>query len=334
MFVVGVALAALTAADRMPPALLLTLTFALGGGQALTMPAWQAADPGAGAARPAAGGLRARRDQHERGPRGRPGDRRRAHRAASAWPRCSPSTPCRSWCSPSCCCAGAGRPATARARPSGSRPALRAGGRYVRHSLIVRRILLRAGAVRAARQRAVGAAAAGRAASGWGWAPAGTGCCSAALGVGAVAGALRPAAGARRGCRPTGCCSLAGVVFAAAHAGGRAGPPAGRGRPSRCCRPAWPGWRCCPASTPTMQLFLPDWVRARGLASTRSCSPAAQAWARCSGVRSPTPRPGDRASWPRRAGAGSARPRVRLVAAARHRRRWTASPARTGRSRT
>jgi MFS family permease len=42
---VAVLLAALTATDHMPPALLLTLTFALGAGQALTVPAWQAIIP-------------------------------------------------------------------------------------------------------------------------------------------------------------------------------------------------------------------------------------------------------------------------------------------------
>ncbi len=42
---VGAMLTALTAADLMPPALLLTLTFALGAGQALTLPAWQAVIP-------------------------------------------------------------------------------------------------------------------------------------------------------------------------------------------------------------------------------------------------------------------------------------------------
>nr|MDT0659962.1 MFS transporter [Micromonospora sp. DSM 115978] len=42
---VGLALTLLTATDRMPPALLLTLTFALGVGQALTLPAWAAIIP-------------------------------------------------------------------------------------------------------------------------------------------------------------------------------------------------------------------------------------------------------------------------------------------------
>ena len=45
LVLVGVALTALTAFDQMPPALLLTLTFGLGVGQALTMPAWQALVP-------------------------------------------------------------------------------------------------------------------------------------------------------------------------------------------------------------------------------------------------------------------------------------------------
>jgi len=43
--VVGVVLTVLTAAGRMPPALLLGLTFALGAGQALSLPAWQAVVP-------------------------------------------------------------------------------------------------------------------------------------------------------------------------------------------------------------------------------------------------------------------------------------------------
>ena len=45
MVVVAAALAVLTATDRMPPALLLTLTFAFGVGQALTLPAWAAVIP-------------------------------------------------------------------------------------------------------------------------------------------------------------------------------------------------------------------------------------------------------------------------------------------------
>jgi MFS family permease len=43
--VVGVILTVLTAVGQMPPSLLLTLTFALGAGQALTLPAWQALIP-------------------------------------------------------------------------------------------------------------------------------------------------------------------------------------------------------------------------------------------------------------------------------------------------
>jgi MFS family permease len=42
---VGVLLTVLTAFGQMPPALLLTLTFAMGAGQALTVPAWQALIP-------------------------------------------------------------------------------------------------------------------------------------------------------------------------------------------------------------------------------------------------------------------------------------------------
>src|SRR3954451_18194669 len=42
---VGVLLTVLTFAQRMPPSLLLTLTFVLGAGQALTGPAWQSVIP-------------------------------------------------------------------------------------------------------------------------------------------------------------------------------------------------------------------------------------------------------------------------------------------------
>jgi MFS family permease len=45
LFVVGAGLTALTALDRMSPALLLVFTFALGAGQALTLPTWQAVIP-------------------------------------------------------------------------------------------------------------------------------------------------------------------------------------------------------------------------------------------------------------------------------------------------
>jgi len=45
LFVVAAGRAALTALDRMPPALLLAFTFALGAGQAVTLPTWQAIIP-------------------------------------------------------------------------------------------------------------------------------------------------------------------------------------------------------------------------------------------------------------------------------------------------
>ena len=45
LFVLGILLAVLTAADQMPPALLLAFTFALGAGGALQLPAWQATMP-------------------------------------------------------------------------------------------------------------------------------------------------------------------------------------------------------------------------------------------------------------------------------------------------
>ena len=45
LFLTGTALTVLTAADRMPPGLLLAFTFLLGAGQAVTLPTWQAVIP-------------------------------------------------------------------------------------------------------------------------------------------------------------------------------------------------------------------------------------------------------------------------------------------------
>ncbi len=49
LFVVAATLTVCTALDRMPPPLLLTFTFLLGVGQALTLPTWQAVIPDVGA---------------------------------------------------------------------------------------------------------------------------------------------------------------------------------------------------------------------------------------------------------------------------------------------
>ena len=80
MTVAGAALTALTAAHRMPPALLLMFTFVLGTGAILVTPAYQSLVPDMVPRPQVPSCLGARLDQHQPGPRHRPGDRRAAGR--------------------------------------------------------------------------------------------------------------------------------------------------------------------------------------------------------------------------------------------------------------
>lgn len=260
--VVALLLAALTAAGRMPPALLLTLTFAFGVGQALTLPAWAAIIPdlvprsqlqsasalgaiSVNAARsigPAVAGVLIART----GPalvfalnavaflifaatlyRWRPGDSRSVE------------------------------------VPERFTAALRAGGRYVRHSPIVQRLLLRAllflvpGSALWALLPLIANRRLGLGSSGYG-------VLLAALGVGAIAGGLvLPTIRSRLS--PNRFLLLAGLLyglalFVLAFVGNElvvlvALVPAGL---------AWV--TVLSNVNAEIQLFLPGWVRARGLA--------------------------------------------------------------------
>ncbi|MFB9236329.1 MFS transporter [Plantactinospora siamensis] len=262
LVVVAVALTLLTLTGRMPPALLLTLTFAFGVGQALTLPAWAAVIP-------------------ELVPR-------EQLRAASALGSISVNV------------ARAVGPAVAglliarlgvapvfglnalaflvfafalfRWRPSAARAvevperftaALRAGGRYVRHSPIVRRLLRRAlvflvpGSALWALLPLVARNRLGLASSGYGL-------LLAALGVGAILGGLLlPVTRNRLSANQF--LLVAGVLY------GLALLVAGTVRSVPVVLvalvPAGLAWVTVLANVNAeMQLFLPGWVRARGLA--------------------------------------------------------------------
>ena len=262
MVAVAAALTVLTATDRMPPALLLTLTFAFGVGQALTLPAWAAVIP-------------------ELVPR-------EQLRAASALGSISVNV------ARAIGPAAAGvliaklgaapvfglnalaflifavalvrwRPGNARAVevPERFTAALRAGGRYVRHSPIVRRLLRRA-LVFVIPASALWALLPLVAARRLHMNSSGYGLLLAALGVGAIAGGLllpwiRTRISANR------FLLVAGVLYGGALivvATVRVVPAV-----LIALLPAGLAWVTVLANVNAeIQLFLPGWVRARGLA--------------------------------------------------------------------
>jgi MFS family permease len=259
---VGLALTVLTATGRMPPALLLTLTFALGVGQALTLPAWAAIIPElvprahlqsasalgsisvnvARSVGPAIAGLLVARAGVA------------AVFALNTAAILIFALALTRW-----------RPGSARAVevPERFTAALRAGGRYVRHSPVVRRLLLRAllFLVPASALWALLPLVASRR---LGMTSSGYGILLAALGVGAIAGGL-VLPWVRRRMSANQYLLLAGVLFGLvllAVALVRdvvlvlvALVPAGL------------SWVLVLSNVNAeMQLFLPGWVRARGLA--------------------------------------------------------------------
>ncbi|SDZ35191.1 Predicted arabinose efflux permease, MFS family [Asanoa ishikariensis] len=257
---VAVLLAALTAADRMPPALLLTLTFALGAGQALTVPAWQAVIPELvpRSQLPAASALGAISQNLARaiGP-AIAGLVIATLGVAAVFALNAVSFVVFAavllwWRTPD---GNAGPPERFAA-------AVRAGGRYVRHSVVVRRILLRA-ALFLLPGSAVWALLPLVASRRLGLGPGGYGLLLAALGVGAVAGAavlpwLRQRLSPNR------------MMFTAAVLFGVATVVVGLVRVELVVAlvlvPAGVAWVTVLSSVnASLQLFLPNWVRARGL---------------------------------------------------------------------
>lgn len=259
---VGAVLTTLTVAGRMPAALLLTLTFALGAGQALTAPAWQALIPDlvprsqlasasalgaismnlARAVGPAVAGVLIART----GPGVVFGLNALsfAYFAFVLW----------RWHPPAEDRAGA---------PERFGAAVRAGGRYVRHSPVVRRILLRA-AFFLVPGSALWALLPLVASRRLGLGPGGYGVLLGAVGIGAVAGALLlPRMRTRWSVNRL--LLVAGVVFAAVLI--VLGLTRSEAAIVAALLPAGIAWVMVLSSVnASMQLFLPGWVRARGLA--------------------------------------------------------------------
>lgn len=260
LLVVGSVLTGLTAVGQMPPALLLTLTFALGAGQALTIPAWQALIPEL-----------VRRDEL---PSASALAAISMNVARSVGPAVAGVLIARAgvatvfafntltflifaivlavWRPPD---TDDGGP------PERFTSAVRAGGRYVRHSLVVRRILLRAalfvfpGSVLWA-LLPLDARRLGMGSSGYGL-------LLAALGVGAIGGAL--VLPRIRALLPDNALlAVASLVYAVSTAAVALAPhPAVAVVALPFAGVAWVA--VLSSVTVAMQLFLPAWVRARGL---------------------------------------------------------------------
>ncbi|MFG3299117.1 MFS transporter [Micromonospora chersina] len=258
---VGVLLTALTAADRMPPALLLTLTFGLGVGQALTLPAWQAVIPElvpraqlvsaaalgsisvnlARSVGPAVAGVLVARAGVA------------VVFAVNAVSFAIFALALLRW-----------RPERPETEPTPERftAALRAGGRYVRHSPVVRRILLRA-AVFVVPGSALWALLPLVASRRLGLGAGGYGVLLGALGVGAVAGAL-VLPRLRRALSTNRLLLLAGLLYAGVLLVLALVPAPAVAVAALV--PAGLAWMTVLSSVnAAMQLFLPGWVRARGL---------------------------------------------------------------------
>lgn len=270
---VGVLLTVLTLAGHMPATLLLTLTFALGAGQALTAPAWQAIIPElvprAQLASASALGAISMNLARAVGPavagvliaRTGPGVVFGLNAVTFAiftvvlW----------RWHPPA---SGAG------AEPERFAAAVRAGGRYVRHAPVVRRILLRAafflvpGSALWALLPLVASRRLGLGSGGYG-------ILLGAVGAGAVAGALvLPRLRARWSVNRL--LLVAGAVFTLVLV--VLGLARSEAAVVVALVPAGVAWVMVLSSVnAAMQLFLPNWVRARGLAVYQMVFAGAQA---------------------------------------------------------
>ena len=273
-------LAGLSLASDMPPALLLTFTFLLGAGAAVSMPPWQALIPDivprhevraaaalgavsmnlARAVGPALAGFLITQFPV--------GSRLRAQRGVLRRDggRAAPVGTARAAC-----------PATSR---SGSSPRCGPGARYVRHSQVVRRLLLRS-ALFVLPGTALWALLPLVATQRLGLGSGGYGLLLAALGIGAVAGAVVLPRVAD-GCPPASWCS------SPASSTPRRRSASSWSRTSRwssrsCCPRAPPGSRCSPPSAPPPRSSCPAGSAPEGCRCSRSCSWAGRRSAPSSG---------------------------------------------------
>ena len=271
MTAAGAALTALTAADRMPPALLLMFTFVLGTGAILVTPAYQSLVPNMV---PRRGACRcgARLDQRQPGPRYRPGDRRAAGRPDRGGGRVRgehgdvPALRDLVACHPQL----GGTPQS----PQRFIPGLQAGGRYVRHAPVVRRILLRA-ALFLVPGSCLWALLPLIATSRLALGPGGYGVLLGALGVGAIGGAfLLPQIRARLSANAL--VTAASLTYAAALAA--VALSRSLALTIVVLLPAGVAWIAFLSNVnAALQLFLPRWVRARGLSAYQMVLFGAQA---------------------------------------------------------
>ncbi|GAB2615767.1 MFS transporter [Paractinoplanes abujensis] len=260
LFLVGGVLTALTVLDLMPPPLLLLFTFLLGVGQALTLPTWQAVIPEVVSRDelPAASALGAVNTNVARSAGPAVAGLLVAHVGPAAvfglnafsygvfalallfWRR---------------------RPRRGPSHPERFGPAVRAGGRFVRYSPDVRRLLIRVvlfvvpgsvvwGLLPVVARRELGLGAGGY------------GGLLAALGVGAIAGALLMPR-VRRALSANRLIVLAGLGYAAALLVVALVPD--EFAVTAVLVPAGAGWMCLVSRmNASLQLLLPNWVRARG----------------------------------------------------------------------
>jgi len=260
LFLIGVVLTVLTVLDRMPPPLLLFFTFLLGVGQALTLPTWQAVIPEVVPRDelPSASALGAVNTNLARSA----GPALAGLLVAQFGSAVVFGLNALSFGVFALALIRWRRPAqTGPSHPEHFGSALRAGGRYVRYSPVVRRLLARVvlfvlpgsvvwGLLPVVAQQELGMGAAGY------------GVLLAALGVGAIAGALiMPRVRATLG--PNRLIVLAGVVY-----GGALLVVAWVPQPvavTAVLVAAGLAWMTLVSRmNATLQLFLPNWVRARG----------------------------------------------------------------------
>ena len=263
LFVVAVLLAVLTAAGQMPPALLLAFTFALGAGAAVQIPAWQAMIPEL-----------VPRTQLRAAARL---DLVSVNLAYAVGPVLAGlviaylgGVPAVFAVKAACVALFAialfiwrAPPAGFRARRERFLPALRAGGRYIRHEPVVRRILLRA-VLFIVPAMALWALLPLVASQRLGLGADGFGALFGAFGLGAIVGAVTLGQ-VRDRLSNNGMFGAAGVIYAAASAVIVLAP----GFPAALATLIFAGlaWMAATSTLAAeLQLFLPAWVRARGLA--------------------------------------------------------------------
>ena len=224
LFVLGILLAVLTAAGHDAAGAAAGLHLRPRRRRSGAAPGLAGHDARAGAQDTAACGDQAGSGQRQRGPFGRAGAGRAGDRLPRRRPgRLRPQRGMRLSCSRSRCSSGAGRQVGSEIRRERFVPALRAGGRYVWHEPVVRRILLRV-ILFVAPAMALWALLPLIASQRLGLGADGYGALFGALGVGAIVGALRAGTSERPPVHQRAADGAAGVALRGGYGADRAGP--------------------------------------------------------------------------------------------------------------